>query len=56
MKKLETFHVISMSAGTNIAPLGAVPGFIQPWVFELLDKHPEYLETTNTLVEDNANT
>ena len=43
VKKLETFRVLSMSAGTNIAPRGYMPGFVQPWVFELLDKHPEYL-------------
>ena len=43
VKKMETFRVLSMSAGTNVAPRGLMPGFVQPWVFELLDKHPEYL-------------
>lgn len=46
-KKLETFKVLSMAAGTNIAPRGYCPGFVQPWVFELIDKHPEYLSTKN---------
>ena len=56
VKKLETFQVISMSAGTSIAPRGSAPGFIQPWVFELLDKNPDYLKIINTSGEDNANT
>ena len=43
VKKMETFRVLSMSAGTNVAPRGLMPGFVQPWVFKLLDKHPEYL-------------
>ena len=47
-KKLETFRIISMAAGTSIAPRGMVSGFIQPWVFELIDKHPEYLKINGT--------
>ena len=43
VKKLEAFRVLSMSAGTKVAPRGLMPGFVQPWVFKLLDKHPEYL-------------
>ncbi|MBQ4428103.1 MAG: superinfection exclusion B family protein [Oscillospiraceae bacterium] len=46
VKRLETFKILSMSAGTSMAPRGMAPGFVQPWVFELLDKHPEYLEIT----------
>lgn len=47
VKKLETFKVVSMAAGTCIAPGGMAPGFVQPWVFDLIDKHPEYLNVTN---------
>lgn len=53
IKKLETFKVVSMAAGTCIAPNGMAPGFVQPWVFDLIDKHPEYLNVTNDVEEQN---
>ena len=53
-KKLETFKVISKAAGTSLAPGGFCPGFIQPWVFELIDKHPDYLNIRSTEEKDNA--
>ncbi len=43
IKKLETFRVISKVAGTSLGSVSGFPGFIQPWVFELLDKYPEFL-------------
>ena len=46
-KKLQTFKVISLSAGQSISTRFSLPGFIQPWVFEVLDKHPRYLEIKN---------
>ena len=46
VKKLQTFQVLAMSSGTSLALRGMAPGFIQPWVFELIDKHPEYLKTS----------
>lgn len=46
VKKLQTFQVLSMSTGTSLALQGMAPGFIQPWVFEIIDKHPEYLRTS----------
>lgn len=49
-KKLETFGFISMSSGINFGHPRAMPGFIQPWVFELIDKNPKYLD----LSEDNS--
>lgn len=53
-KKLETFRVISKAAGTSMAPAGFCPGFIQPWVFDLLDKHPDYLNMKRKEEKDNA--
>ncbi|MCI8471816.1 MAG: hypothetical protein HFE65_01770 [Clostridiales bacterium] len=47
VKKLETFQIVSMASGTCIAEGGMAPGFVQPWVFDLIDKHPEYLNVTN---------
>lgn len=43
-KKLETFKVISMTTGNSLGTISGVPGFIQPWVFEIIDKNPDYLE------------
>lgn len=43
-KKLETFKVISRVAGASLGTISGVPGFIQPWVFEIIDKRPDYLE------------
>lgn len=48
IKKLETFRVISKAAGTSLGSVSGFPGFIQPWVFELIDKNPEFLN----IVED----
>jgi len=44
-KKLQTFNVISISAGTSLGTRFSMPGFIQPWVFKLIDKHPSYIQT-----------
>lgn len=53
-KKLETFQIISMAAGTSLAPRGLTPGFIQPWVFELVRKNPNLLgEDETNSVEEN---
>ena len=46
-KKLQTFQVISHATGKSISTHFMLPGFIQPWVFEVLDKHPRYLEIKN---------
>lgn len=46
-KKLQTFQVISLSAGYSISTRFSLPGFIQPWVFKVLDKHPRYLKIKN---------
>ena len=45
MKKLQSFNVISIAAGTNAGSVTRMPGFIQPWVFELIDKNPNLIET-----------
>ncbi len=52
-KKLQTFHVISMSAGTVLGSVSGVPGFIQPWVFKLIDKQPKYIEVKCKKEEQN---
>lgn len=54
-KKLETFRVISMAAGANVASMNKMPGFIQPWVFKILDKNPEYLTLKETEYGDEKN-
>ena len=53
-KHLETFRVISMAAGTNLGTRFSVPGFIQPWVFELIDKHPQCIETKHKEKKNHA--
>lgn len=49
IKKLESFRVISKASGTNIIKPPFCPGFIQPWVFEVIDKHPDIIK-----VEENG--
>ena len=44
IKKLETFRVISQASGTNISRPPYCPGFIQPWVFEVIDKYPDIIK------------
>ena len=51
-QKLKTFKVISQPSGTSMAPLGMSLGFIQPWVFEVLRKHPEYLEVSELKTQE----
>lgn len=43
-KKLQTFNVIAMTAGTNAGSLTSMPAFIQPWVFEIIKRNPSILE------------
>lgn len=44
-KRLQTFKVVSMTAGYSAGGIGVgFPGFIQPWVFQLIDKNPGYLK------------
>jgi len=45
MKKLETFEIISVSAGMSAMMLNNVPGYIQPWVFKTIDRYPNILDT-----------
>ena len=51
-QKLKTFRVISQPSGTSMAPRGMSLGFIQPWVFEVLRKHPEYLEVSELKTQE----
>ena len=51
-QKLKTFKVISQPSGTSMAPLGMSLGFIQPWVFEVLRKHPDYLEVSKLKTQE----
>lgn len=44
MKRLETFGLLSPAAGRTISPAPYCPGFIQPWVFQLIDKNPDYIK------------
>ena len=53
-KHLETFRIISMAAGNNLGAGGSFPGFIQPWVFEYIDKHPQCLITEHKENTDHA--
>ncbi len=45
MKKLQTFNIISISAGTSFVISSLVPGIIQPWVFDTIDRFPNILDT-----------
>lgn len=45
IKHMETLKVLSLSSGTIMSRAPLFPGFIQPWVFELIDKNPKYIET-----------
>ena len=51
-KKLQTLRIISMSAGTIIGSPVAMPGFVQPWVFQVIDKHPNCLRLFNESAEE----
>ena len=51
-QKLKTFGIISLPSVTSIAPRGLSPGFIQPWVFELLHKHPDYLNVSKATTQE----
>lgn len=44
IKRLETFKVLSQAAGTSLSRAPFCPGFIQPWVFELIDKNPDFIK------------
>ena len=52
-KRLQTFNVISLSPGNFfVDPYDfSMPGFIQPWVFDLIDNNPNLLKTKNTQQE-----
>ena len=41
--KLRTFQVISIATGTSFGTMHKVPGFIQPWVFDLIDEDNKYI-------------
>ena len=45
MKRLQSFNVITLGVGTNAGNITRMPGFIQPWVFDLIDKNPHFIET-----------
>lgn len=45
IKHMETLKILSLPVGTNMGGGSHFPGFIQPWVFELIDKNPKYIET-----------
>ena len=51
-QRLKTFRVISQPSGTSMAPRGMSLGFIQPWVFEVLRKHPVYLEVSELKTQE----
>lgn len=38
---LQTLQVLSLDVGTNLGSSRGIPGFIQPWVFEMIKKHPK---------------
>lgn len=40
---LRSKTVITVGTGTVMGQVDRIPGFIQPWVFKVLDKHPEIL-------------
>lgn len=43
-KHLQTLGIISMNAGTSVGNPNAFPGFIQPWVFEMIEKNPRIID------------
>lgn len=43
-KHLQTLGIISMNAGTSVGNPNALPGFIQPWVFETIKKNPKIID------------
>lgn len=49
-KRLQTIQVISMAAGRCIGTASTAPGFIQSWVFDLIDKNPSYLEIQEIII------
>ena len=43
-KHLQTLGIISMNAGTSVGNPNAIPGFLQPWVFEVIKKNPKIID------------
>ena len=40
-KHLQTLQILSLNVGTNLGSPRGMPGFIQPWVFEMIKKYPK---------------